>query len=186
MSSTLIIGFRAACPRPQIDVSRRTSCSAGSLAREARSPASINFTACSVPIRQGTHLPQDSLRKKVVRFCASSTRFRPLLTTITAPDPSALPTFCNASNVMGMSACSALKKPVLAPPGKNARSSPPSLIPPARSTSWRSVVPIGTSNTPGCSTSPLTEKNLRLVSAVVRVRGTWANVSTLLMRVGFP
>src|SRR5260221_10813843 len=43
------------------------------------------------PTRQGTHLPQDSLRKKRVKFNAPSTIDRPSASTMIAPEPIVAP-----------------------------------------------------------------------------------------------
>ncbi len=88
-----------------------------------------------------------------------------------------------------------------APPGWMAPSVLPSDTPPARSSSSRAVVPIGTQYTPGRSTWPETAKNFspacsrRLAGrpcafhqAAPRraMTGTWANVSTEFISVGWP
>jgi hypothetical protein len=103
------------------------------------------MTAFSEPIRHGTHLPHDSLRKKRTTFVASSSMSVPSATTSTAPDPSMLPASSMGPKSRGVSAAAAGRKGALAPPGENAFMAAPSRMPPPySSTSARTVVPMGT------------------------------------------
>ena len=89
-----------------------------------------------------------------------------------------------------------------APPGWMAPRFLPSDTPPARSSSSRAVVPIGTQYTPGRSTWPETAKNFSPACSAPSGRPrpadfhqsaprramavTWANVSTEFISVGWP
>ena len=87
------------------------------------------------------------------------------------------------------------RKPPDGPDAANALSRCLARRPPARSISSRSVIPLGTSKTPGRFTSPLREKNRAPLAPLTprsryqappwsRIDGTQAKVSTLLTSVG--
>ena len=94
-------------------------------------------------------------------------------------------------------AVSADNRGVEEPPGITALSVLPSLSPPANSNNLEKGVPIGTSKLEGFWTLPVTEKHFvppefstpksaNHFPPLVRISGTLANVSVLLIVVGFP
>ena len=76
---------------------------------------------------------------------------------MTADVPFIEPAFTAASKSSGMSRCSWVNSGVDEPPGVQNLSSLPRLMPPASSSSSRSVVPIGASYWPGFFTRPDSE-----------------------------
>src|SRR5271156_3151475 len=199
--STEAIGAGTTCPSPQIEVSRNapesSSISAMSAAEPFPSvqPVNISTNFCE-PTRQGTHLPHDSLRKNCVEFRAMSSMQRSSAHTTSAPEPSIEPASASDLKSSRTSAMDADKYPEDGPEGANPFSFFPSAMPPAcLKISSDTGVPIGTSYTPGCTTSPLTPINFSpaepfrpcdLYQSTPRKRivGTFANVSTLLITVG--
>jgi hypothetical protein len=147
------------------------------------------------PTRHGTHLPQDSTRKKFSTLVAAASRSVPSASTTIAPVPRAEPAFAIASNVSGRSTQSGPRKFVDAPPGCTAATSAPSRTPPASAIRSETSEPAGTQNTPGASTWPESEKNFNPSPPLTpwafhhaaprsRMIGTAANVSTLFISVG--
>src|SRR5271156_5202055 len=199
--STEAIGAGTTCPNPQIEVSRNapesSSINATSAAEPFPSvqPVNISTNFCE-PTRQGTHLPQDSLRKNCVEFSAMSSMQRSSAHTTRAPEPSIEPASANDLKSNRTSAMDAGKYPEDGPDGANPFSVFPSAMPPPYlKISSDTGVPIGTSYTPGCTTSPLTPMNFSpavpfrpcdLYQSTPRKRmgGTLAKVSTLLITVG--
>src|SRR5271156_1753263 len=198
---TEAIGAGTTCPRPQIEVSRSAPESSSINARSAADPfpcvqpVSISTNFCE-PTRQGTHLPQDSLRKNCVEFSAMSSMQRSSAQTTSAPEPSIEPASASDLKSSRTSAMDAGKYPEDGPEGANPFSFfPPAIPPPYLKISSDTGVPIGTSYTPGCTTSPLTPINFSpavpfrpcdLYQSTPRKRmgGTLAKVSTLLITVG--
>ena len=96
------------------------------------------------PTRHGTHLPQDSSRKKRSTFVAAASRSVPSAMTTSAPDPSIDPASRSEPKSSGTSSDAGPRKFDEAPPGWMAPSGLPPETPPASSRSCRAVVPIGT------------------------------------------
>src|SRR5262249_13681567 len=113
------------------------------------------------PTRQGTHLPHDSSRKNRSTFVAAANRSVPSAITTSPPEPSIDPASPSAARSSGTSSWTGPRKFDDAPPGWNAATFLPPDTPPASSSNCRTVVPIGTQYTPGCSTCPETAKNFR-------------------------
>src|SRR5262249_28103487 len=113
------------------------------------------------PTRQGTHLPHDSLRKNRSTLVDAASRSVPSASTTRAPEPSMVPAFANGPKSSTRSSWSGPMKFDEAPPGCTAPTSAPPVTPPARSTSARTEVPIGTQYTPGRRTCPETAKNFQ-------------------------
>jgi hypothetical protein len=120
----------------------------------------------------------------------------PSATTTSAAEPSMLPASVIESKSISTSVIVAGINRELAPPGAKALSDRPSLTPPAISINSATVVPIGISNTSGRSMCPETPMNLRpewprtpcpfhQSAPRLRIAGTIAKVSTLLISVGF-
>ena len=128
--------------------------------RRARAPRRGSCCAFCEPTRHGTHLPQDSTRKKLRTFVAAASRSVPSASTTIAPVPSAEPASAIASNVSGRSTHSGPRKFVDAPPGCTAADRGAVAHAAGERDHAREIsVPAGTQNTPGCSTWPETEKN---------------------------
>src|SRR5271168_975298 len=199
--STEAIGAGTTCPSPQIEVSRNAPESSSINAMSAAEPfpsvqpVNISTNFCE-PTRQGTHLPHDSLRKNCVEFRAMSSMQRSSAHTTSAPEPSIEPASASDLKSSRTSAMDAGKYPEDGPEGANPFSFFPSAMPPPYlKISSDTGVPIGTSYTPGCTTSPLTPINFSpavpfrpcdLYQSTPRKRmgGTLAKVSTLLITVG--
>src|ERR1039457_889109 len=112
------------------------------------------------PTRHGTHLPQDSLRKKRTELRAMSSMQRLSAQTTMAPEPTMEPASATALKSKGKSSIAAGRYPEDGPEGANASRLLPSITPPAQlKIRSRYEVPIGTSNTPGRTTSPLMPTN---------------------------
>src|SRR3984957_11260969 len=158
-------------------------------------PVRISTIFCD-PVRQGTHLPQDSLRKNFTAFKAMSSMQRPSAHTTIAPEPSIDPTEASDLKSRHTSTIEAGRYPDDGPDGAKAFSFFPSTMPPARLKITSDIGrPIGISNTPGSRTSPLTPTNLSPAAPpgpcalyhstpFTRICGTLANVSTLFNAVG--
>ena len=74
-------------------------------------------TSFCEPMRQGTHLPQDSLRKKRTAFNAMSTMQRSSAQTTMAPEPTMEPLAATASQSRGRSTIDAGRYPEDGPEG---------------------------------------------------------------------
>ena len=96
------------------------------------------------PTRHGTHLPQDSSRKKRSTLVAAASRSVPSAITTSAPEPSIDPASGSEPKSSGTSSGPGPRKFDEAPPGWMAPSRRPPATPPASSSSCRAVVPIGT------------------------------------------
>ena len=96
------------------------------------------------PTRQGTHLPQDSSRKKRSTFVAAASRSVPSAITTSAPEPSIDPASASVPKSSRTSSRSGPRKFEDAPPGWTAARTAPSAMPPAVSSSEPTVLPIGT------------------------------------------
>src|SRR3954447_3340958 len=107
-----------------------------------------------VPSRQGVHLPHDSCLKNSDHFFVARTTQSSSSKIWTADVPFIEPALATASKSSGRSRCSRVSRGQEAPPGVQNLSCLPRLIPPARSRSSRSVVPIGASYWPGFFTRP--------------------------------
>src|SRR5579872_7387748 len=147
-------------------------------------------------MRQGTHFPQDSLRKKVHALSAMSSMQVPSAHTTMAPEPSMEPMDASDLKSRRTSTMDAGKYPDDGPEGAKALRRLPSRMPPAcpKITSDMGR-PMGMMKIPGLTTSPLTPTNFNpeappwpcdLYQSIplTRICGTFANVSTLLSAVG--
>src|SRR5271156_3357388 len=149
--STEAIGAGTTCPSPQIEVSRSAPESSSINATSATEPfpsvqpVNISTNFCE-PTRQGTHLPQDSLRKNCVEFSAMSSMQRSSAHTTRAPEPSIEPASASDLKSSRTSAMDADKYPEDGPEGANPFSFfPPAIPPPYLKISSDTGVPIGTS-----------------------------------------
>src|ERR1700723_4545553 len=79
---------------------------------------SINWSALTVPTRQGVHWPQDSSEKNFIRFRAVPDAVSRFENTTIAADPMKQPYSFNVSKSSGISALEAGRIPPDAPPGK--------------------------------------------------------------------
>src|SRR5579862_1045816 len=123
-------------PRPQIDAnfiafvrSSRVSRSVGELLPFVQL-VSRETIFCD-PTRQGTHLPQDSLRKKRTALRAMSSMHRPSAHTTMAPEPTIEPAAATALKSRGRLTISAGRYPDEGPEGAKPSSLRLSLTPPA-------------------------------------------------------
>src|SRR5258708_3134401 len=91
----------------------------------------IMSTSFCVPMRQGTHLPHDSLRKKRTEFNAMSSMQRPSAQTTIAPDPSMDPIAASDLKSRPTSIIDAGKYPDDGPLGATDLQRLPPTIPPA-------------------------------------------------------
>ena len=82
-------------------------------------PVRISTIFCE-PTRQGTHLPQDSLRKNFTAFRAMSSMQRPSAQTTIAPEPSIEPTAASDLKSSRTSTIEAGRYPDEGPDGANA------------------------------------------------------------------
>ena len=121
-------------------------------------------------MRQGTHWPQVSSRKKAAM--RSRMRFRSTVSSnsITTPDPRAAPIERVPSKVSGVSSSPGVTNAPAAPPSSTACKRPLPATPPARPMSSRSVGPKGISYTPGRATWPERQYNLYPVECAVPMR----------------
>jgi hypothetical protein len=95
-------GFGAVCPRPHrlVLLSRSERCSRSSRSRRVASPRVILSSSphiCTVPARQGTHLPQDSSRQNSMKYLATSTMQDVSSITMRPPEPMIEPTLASDS-----------------------------------------------------------------------------------------
>ncbi len=198
---TEVIGACTICPRPHMEVMRMAS---NNSSHSSRSPGLASpdvqplkmLTSFCEPTRHGTHLPQDSLRKNRTEFKAMSSMQRLSAHTTIAPEPTMDPASATTLKSSGRSSMLAGKYPEEGPEGANPSSARPSGTPPA---CWkmrsRYEMPIGTSNTPGRTTSPLMPTNFRPMEPLMpcdlyqstpraRMAAAKVKVSTLLITVG--
>src|SRR6266853_1209012 len=115
--STLISGFGAACPSPQIEASRMALDSSVSRA-SFHGPAAISLAAFSVPTRQGVHWPQLSSSKNFIRLRATAFISSRSDRITTACDPTKQPYCSKVPKSRGRSAIPAGNIPPDAPPGR--------------------------------------------------------------------
>src|SRR5262249_55362757 len=154
---TVNTGFGAAWPSPQMDASI-IACESSWSSGASQRLSSINWSALTVPTRQGVHWPQDSSAKNFIRLRAAADAVSCFESTTLAADPMKQPYSFKVSKSRGTLAIDAGRIPPEAPPGRYAYSSWPSSIPPQYSSmSSRSVMPAGARWTPGFFTRPLTE-----------------------------
>src|SRR3954471_20116688 len=92
-------------------------------------PSSMAVIFC-VPMRQGTHLPQDSLRKKRMQLKAMSSMQRPSAQITIAAEPTMEPALESGCQSMGRSAIAAGKYPDDGPDGANPSRALLSITPP--------------------------------------------------------
>src|SRR3954469_917455 len=148
-----------------------------------------------VPSRHGVHLPHDSCLKNSDHFLTARTTQSSSSKIWTAEVPFIEPALTTVSKSSGRSRCSVVSSGQDAPPGVQNLSSLPRLIPPASSSSSRSVVPMGASYCPGFFTRPDSEKidvpgepsgpsALYQSAPPNTMYGTLASVPTLLTTVG--
>ena len=115
--------------------------------------------------------------------------------TITTPEPRVSPAARVSSKVSGTSRSAGAANPPAAPPSSTAWSGRPPATPPARASSSPSVVPNGTSYTPGTATLPDRQNSFGPVEPSVpvaayvappcsRIGSTFTRVSTLFTSVG--
>src|SRR5471030_3291796 len=114
---TLVSGFEAAWPRPQIDASRIAWLNSSSNSR-FQTGLSISSAAFWVPTRQGVHWPQLSSSKKRIRFSAAPFTLSCSDRMITAAEPMKQPYFSSVPKSSGMLSIEAGKMPPDAPPGR--------------------------------------------------------------------
>jgi hypothetical protein len=150
----LSTGRGALWPRPQRLASLTTGQSRSSWARSS-SPAwrdsslRSSISSCTVPERQGMHLPHDSSRLKAMKKAAMSTMLVVSSSTTIPPEPMIVPRVCRLSSFTGVSRAEAGTQPPEGPPVCTALMRRPAGAPPPMvSTIVRNGVPIGTSSTP--------------------------------------
>src|SRR4030043_440171 len=196
-------GLGAVFPKPQRDVSATTSASSSRSDRSSSFPfPSVILSKISPilfnPSRQGRHFPQDSSCKKWTKYFATSTIQVPSSITIIPPEPIMEPALMRLSKSTGRSKSEAGMQPPEGPPVCTALIRFPFCCPPpiSKMISFR-VMPMGTSTRPVFFTCPTREKIFvpLLFSVPIEenhllpfsmIRGTLAQVSTLLRFVGFP
>src|ERR1700728_782602 len=110
-------GFGAAWPRPQIDACT-IACDSSFNKGASQRFCSINWSALTVPTRQGVHWPQDSSEKNFIRFRAVPDAVSCVENTTMAADPMKQPYSFNVSKSSGISALEAGRMPPDAPPGR--------------------------------------------------------------------
>src|SRR4051794_22555263 len=111
-----------------------------------------------VPSRHGVHLPHDSCAKNCDHLSTARTTQSSASKICTADVPFIEPACTTESKSSGSSRCSCVSSGQDAPPGVQNLRSRPRLMPPARSMSSPSVVPIGASYCPGFLIRPDSEK----------------------------
>src|SRR6478735_7159949 len=127
--NTLVSGFGAACPRPQIEASRIAADSSFNNA-SSHGPVAISLTAFSVPARQGVHCPQLSSSKKRIKLSATAFMSSASDRMTTACEPTKQPYFSSVPKSSGSSAIAAGRMPPEAPPGRYPLNVSPSIMPP--------------------------------------------------------
>src|ERR1700722_1257639 len=110
-------GFGAAWPRPQIDASTMACESSFSKGASQRF-CSINWSALTVPTRQGVNWTQDSSEKNFMRFRAVPDAVSCVENTTMAADPMKQPYSFSVSKSSGIFALDAGRMPPDAPPGR--------------------------------------------------------------------
>src|SRR5579864_6133808 len=131
------MGTGTTWPNPQIDVSRRAFASSSIRARSDEAPSPrvqpvrISTSFCE-PIRHGTHLPHDSLRKNLLALRAMSSMHAESSQTTSAPEPSMEPASASDLKSMWTSAIEAGRYPEEGPEGAKDFNSRPSGGPPAQ------------------------------------------------------
>src|SRR5512143_1987941 len=148
-------GLGALFPRPQSEPDTTILPIFSSLSMSPFSPLpevifSINPYICQGPIRQGGHLPQDSLLVKDRKYFATSTMQSSSSSTTMPPEPMIDPTLASVSKSAGMSRNWAGMQPPEGPPVWTALNflSGFSMPPPMSKIISRSVIPMGTSMSP--------------------------------------
>src|SRR4030043_1234220 len=196
-------GLGAVFPRPQREVSATTSANSSRRQRLSSFPFPSVIPSKISPIlfnpsRQGRHFPQDSSCRKWTKYFATSTIQVPSSITIIPPEPIMDPACVRLSKSTGRSKSEAGMQPPEGPPACTALISFAFCCPPplSKMISFR-VMPMGTSTRPVFFTCPTREKIFvpLLFSVPIEenhllpfsmIRGTLAQVSTLLRFVGFP
>src|SRR5665213_1397047 len=154
---TVVSGFEAAWPRPQIEASRIAWLNWSSNSR-FQTGRSISSAAFWVPTRQGVHWPQLSSSKNRIKLSAAPFTLSCSDRMITPAEPMKQPYFSRVPKSSGISSIDAGRMPPDAPPGRYARKVCPSAMPPQNSSiSSRTVIPAGASFMPGFLTRPDTE-----------------------------
>src|SRR4030043_2253162 len=196
-------GLGAVFPNPQREVSATTSANSSRSARLCSSPFPSLILSKIPPIlfnpsRQGRHFPQDSSCKKWTKYFATSTIQVPSSMTIIPPEPIMDPACVRLSKSTGRLKSEAGIQPPEGPPVCTALIFLPSCWPPPISKMISlSVMPMATSTRPVFFTFPTREKILvpllfsvpieeNHLLPLLMMRGTFAQVSTLLRFVGFP
>ena len=164
----------AVWPSPQMDASRiATPMSSRSVTSRLTPPSvrpeAIRCSASScrtVPTRHGTHFPHDSSRKNSAMRRTTCLRSVSSPNAITTPDPSVAFASREPSSERTRSTSSGRMNVPAAPPSRSAES----VRAPASWSSERSVVPQGTSYTPGLATAPLKQNRRVPVDCAVPVR----------------
>src|SRR5712692_3929489 len=114
---TVVSGFEAAWPRPQIDASRIAWLNSSSNSR-SQTGFSISSAAFWVPTRQGVHWPQLSSSKKRIRFSAAPFTLSWSDRMMTAAEPMKQPYFSSVPKSSGILSIDAGRMPPEAPPGR--------------------------------------------------------------------
>src|ERR1700674_3796917 len=114
---TVVSGFEAAWPRPQIEASRIAWLNSSSNSR-FQTGFCISSAAFSVPTRQGVHWPQLSSSKNFIRFSAASFTLSCSDIMITAAEPIKQPYFSRVPKSSGILSIDAGSMPPDAPPGR--------------------------------------------------------------------
>src|SRR5215210_367107 len=114
---TLVSGFEAAWPSPQIEASRIAWPNSSSSSR-SHTGLCINSAAFWVPTRQGVHWPQLSSSKKRIRLSAAPFTLSCSERMITAAEPMKQPYFSSVPKSSGMLSIDAGRMPPDAPPGR--------------------------------------------------------------------
>src|SRR5476649_288294 len=114
---TVVSGFEAAWPRPQIDASRIAWPNSSSSSR-FQTGFSISNAAFWVPTRQGVHWPQLSSSKKRIKLSAAPFTLSCSDRMMTAAEPIKQPYFSSVPKSSGMLSIEAGRMPPEAPPGR--------------------------------------------------------------------
>src|SRR6202051_302167 len=114
---TVVSGFEAAWPSPQIEASRIAWLNSSSSSR-FHTGRSINSAAFWVPTRHGVHWPQLSPSKNRIRFSAAPFTLSCWDRLTTAAEPMKQPYFSSVPKSSGMLSIAAGIMPPDAPPGR--------------------------------------------------------------------
>src|ERR1700726_1370280 len=114
---TVVSGFEAAWPRPQIDASRIAWLNSSSSSR-FQTGLCISSAAFWVPTRQGVHWPQLSSSKNRIRFSAAPFTLSCPDRMTTAAEPMKQPYFSSVPKSSGILSMDAGRMPPDAPPGR--------------------------------------------------------------------